>query len=328
MSSPWLPRSSCCLPPSGSARSGDPQLRALGRRDALRRARPLGQPRPAPEPPGRAVLPAPAGRVPSRGDRDQAPRPHRRQHGAWCSSCAGSPSPSGQSRSLWRSCSYARPPGQHSPGPPRPFSPSNHSSFATPAASSSKPPPWPWPWPECSSWWSSCSRGRDRPRLRALVVGGLLLGFGVLTKDVIALYAWPRFCSRRCGGTPCTAEPSPSSWWRLCCPRAVPDRAAGDRALGRLVGPEGGRFARVFGAVQDAGFNAPGSPSLVGRLIDQVGQSGPARAACWHARSPDCSPAGAPARSDGWSDWRRCAWRVRCLQRRVRHVRGAVRTTQ
>jgi 4-amino-4-deoxy-L-arabinose transferase-like glycosyltransferase len=119
------------------------------------------------------------------------------------------------------------------------------------------------------------TRGRGRPRLPVLVVAGLLLGFAVLTKDVIALYAvapvllavlWRHTLHRRTAAVLLVAAALPYGlylgvlqstghlfdWWNQ-----------------KMSG-----FARAFGAVQDTGFNAPGSPSLIGRLLDQVAQFG------------------------------------------------------
>jgi O-antigen/teichoic acid export membrane protein/4-amino-4-deoxy-L-arabinose transferase-like glycosyltransferase/glycosyltransferase involved in cell wall biosynthesis len=119
------------------------------------------------------------------------------------------------------------------------------------------------------------TRGRGSPRLPVLVVAGLLLGFAVLTKDVIALYAvapallaalWRHTLPRRTVVVLLAAAPLPYALY------------LGVLLLtGHLVdwwNQKMGGFARAFGAAQDTGFNAPGSPSLVGRLLDQVAQFG------------------------------------------------------
>ncbi|MFD1521790.1 phospholipid carrier-dependent glycosyltransferase, partial [Pseudonocardia yunnanensis] len=138
--------------------------------------------------------------------------------------------------------------------------------------------------------------GRGRPRLPVLVAAGLLLGFAVLTKDVIALYTvapvllaaiWRRTLHRQTVAVLLLTAALPYTLYLVVL-----------QTTGHLVDwweQKVSGFARAFGAVQDTGFNAPGSPSLVGRLLDQVGQFGSSYVllvacplagliACWSAR--------------------------------------------
>ncbi len=111
---------------------------------------------------------------------------------------------------------------------------------------------------------------RGRPRLR-LFLAGLLLGLAVLTKDVFAFYA--------------VAPVLLAVVWR----RTLPFRDARTVLLGMVVPyaaylvllwvtgylgawatAKADGFLRLVGAEQTTGFNAPGAPSLVERLLDQA----------------------------------------------------------
>ncbi|MFD1519958.1 glycosyltransferase family 39 protein, partial [Pseudonocardia yunnanensis] len=116
---------------------------------------------------------------------------------------------------------------------------------------------------------------RGRPRPPALLAAGLLLGFAVLTKDVIAVYAmapvllaalWRRTLDRGTAGILLGAAALPYALYLAAVSASGHWADWWSQKLGGV--------ARASGAVQDTGFNAPGSPSLVERLIDQVGQFG------------------------------------------------------
>jgi 4-amino-4-deoxy-L-arabinose transferase-like glycosyltransferase len=118
------------------------------------------------------------------------------------------------------------------------------------------------------------TRGRA-PRPPALLAAGLLLGFAVLTKDVIAVYAmapvllatlWRHTLDRRTAGVLLGAATFPYALYLAAL--------VGSGYWADWWSQKVGGVARASGAVQDTGFNAPGSPSLVERLIDQVGQFG------------------------------------------------------
>ena len=89
-------------------------------------------------------------------------------------------------------------------------------------------------------------------------------------------------------------------------------------------GREGGRFARVFGAVQTPGSNAPVHRVRpeADRRGWQFGSSYALRLARPLAGLLACCSARPERRR---SDWRRCVWRLRRRQCCVRHVRGAER---
>ena len=109
----------------------------------------------------------------------------------------------------------------------------------------------------------------------ALPAAGLALGYGVLTKDVLAVFALvPVLLAAR---------------WRATLPRREAAVVAGCALLpytvylavlavaGRLgdwwTAKSDGAL-RMLGFVQATGFNAPDAPSLTGRLIAQVGSFG------------------------------------------------------
>jgi Dolichyl-phosphate-mannose-protein mannosyltransferase len=104
-----------------------------------------------------------------------------------------------------------------------------------------------------------------------LLLAGLLLGYGVLTKDVFAFYAvvpvllavaWKRTLGRREAMTVLAG---------IALPYAVYLGAlwlSGN--LGAWATAKGGGILRLVGAEQTTGFNAPGAPSLAERLVDQA----------------------------------------------------------
>lgn len=116
-------------------------------------------------------------------------------------------------------------------------------------------------------------RGDRSPLL--LVGAGLALGYGVLSKDVLFV---------------CTVIPVLIAvfWRRTLAPRdaaVLVGTAALPYAVYLVVlgfaGELGGWWAaksegalRMLGFVQATGFNAPNSPSLIGRILDQLGQFG------------------------------------------------------
>jgi hypothetical protein len=118
-------------------------------------------------------------------------------------------------------------------------------------------------------------RGADTRSTARLVLAGLALGYGTLTKDVIAVCAvvpvvfallWRRTLTRR-EATILTGT-------------AVVPYAVYLTVLA-LLGRMGDWFTaksegalRMLGFIQATGFNAPDSPSLVSRLVAQVGSFG------------------------------------------------------
>jgi 4-amino-4-deoxy-L-arabinose transferase-like glycosyltransferase len=119
--------------------------------------------------------------------------------------------------------------------------------------------------------------GRDadqRSRLR-LVVAGLALGYGLLTKDVLFV---------------CTVAPVVLAvLWRRTLPLRDGAVLVGTTLVPYVIylivltstGGMGGWFTaksqgvlRMLGFVQATGFNAPNSPSLIGRILDQLGSFG------------------------------------------------------
>ena len=137
-----------------------------------------------------------------------------------------------------------------------------------------------WRW-----WWTTCREADQRSRLR-LVVAGLALGYGLLTKDVLFV---------------CTVVPVVLAvLWRRTLPLRDGAVLVGAAVVPYVVylivltfsGGLGGWFAaksqgllRTLGFVQATGFNAPNAPSLVGRILDQWAPSAPATCCCSCARS-------------------------------------------
>ncbi|MEX5301177.1 glycosyltransferase family 39 protein [Kocuria sabuli] len=118
-------------------------------------------------------------------------------------------------------------------------------------------------------------RRTTRPALFSMALGGLLLGYGVLTKDVFVLLT--------------VAPVMLSVVWR----RTLPSREAAVILMGSAVPylaylavlsahdmfadwlwAKTNGVRRFLGFEQLTGFNAEGSPSLIGRLIDQAGTFG------------------------------------------------------
>ncbi|SDN54657.1 phospholipid carrier-dependent glycosyltransferase [Geodermatophilus sp. DSM 45219] len=113
-------------------------------------------------------------------------------------------------------------------------------------------------------------RDQGRPRLR-LFLAGLLLGLAVLTKDVFAFYAvapvllavvWRRTIPFRDATTVLLGVVVPYTAYLALL--------WGTGYLGLWTTAKVGGFLRLVGAEQTTGFNAPGAPSLVERLLDQA----------------------------------------------------------
>ncbi|RBY78263.1 hypothetical protein DQ238_12255 [Geodermatophilus sp. TF02-6] len=111
-------------------------------------------------------------------------------------------------------------------------------------------------------------RGRAQGRL---FLAGLLLGYAVLTKDVFAVYAvvpvllavvWRRTLRLGEAGTVLLGVVTPYAVYLVLL------SLAGD--LGLWAAAKGNGLLRLVGAEQATGFNAPGAPSLVDRLLDQA----------------------------------------------------------
>lgn len=117
--------------------------------------------------------------------------------------------------------------------------------------------------------------GRGTRSLPLLVGAGLALGYGVLSKDVLFV----------CTVTPVLVA---VAWRRTLAPRdaaVLVGTAAVPYAVYLVVlgfaGELGGWWTaksegalRMLGFIQATGFNAPNSPSLIGRILDQLGQFG------------------------------------------------------
>ena len=119
-----------------------------------------------------------------------------------------------------------------------------------------------------------CRDADQRSRLR-LVVAGLALGYGLLTKDVLFV---------------CTVVPvALAVLWRRTLPLRDGVVLMGTTVVPYVIylivlafsGGLGGWFEaksqgllRMLGFVQATGFNAPNSPSLIGRILDQLGSFG------------------------------------------------------
>jgi hypothetical protein len=113
-----------------------------------------------------------------------------------------------------------------------------------------------------------------RGRLR-LVVAGLAMGYGVLSKDILVV---------------CTVAPVVlAGLWRRTLPLRDAALLVGTTAVPYVVylivlafaGELGGWFTaksdgvlRILGFVQATGFNAPNAPSLVDRILEQLGSFG------------------------------------------------------
>lgn len=110
---------------------------------------------------------------------------------------------------------------------------------------------------------------------RRLVLAGLALGYGVLSKDVLVLCAvapvvlavvWRRTLARRDAALLVGTAALP---YAACL---VVLGVAGELDGWWTAKSEGA--LRMLGVVQATGFNAPDAPSLADRLVDQLGQFG------------------------------------------------------
>ena len=113
-------------------------------------------------------------------------------------------------------------------------------------------------------------RGRERP-VRRLLAAGLLLGYAVFTKDVFAFYAvvpvllavaWRRTLELREAGTVLLGVATPYAVYMVFLWLTG--------YLGAWSTAKGSGVLRLVGAEQTTGFNAPGAPSLVERILDQA----------------------------------------------------------
>ncbi|WP_111768597.1 ArnT family glycosyltransferase [Nakamurella deserti] len=116
---------------------------------------------------------------------------------------------------------------------------------------------------------------RTTPRFARLAVGGLAMGYGVLTKDVfvvaslvpvLAAVGWRSTLSRRQAAAAAAGVVLPYATYLLVL---LLNGAIDDWAQAKWSG-----LLRMIGVEQDTGFNAEGAPSLLGRLISQLTQFG------------------------------------------------------
>lgn len=114
-----------------------------------------------------------------------------------------------------------------------------------------------------------------RYRLVQLVAAGLLLGFAVLTKDIFVLGAvlpvmaaalWRRTMAVRDSLTLLVASAVPYTVY-LCV-------LGYNGLMGTWIWAKTSGVRRMIGLEQSTGFNAEGSPSLLSRVLEQVGQFG------------------------------------------------------
>lgn len=122
---------------------------------------------------------------------------------------------------------------------------------------------------------ASLHKAHARPSRAVLIFTGLLFGYGILTKDVFILMT--------------IAPVALAGLWRatmpwravaiVCCAALAPYAAylivvGADGLFGLWLQAKELGFERIIGLKQTTGFNAPQAPSLVGRMVAQVGQFG------------------------------------------------------
>ena len=118
-------------------------------------------------------------------------------------------------------------------------------------------------------------RPRSRYRVAKQLAAGLLLGYAVLTKDVyvlatvapvLAAALWRRTLPLRDALRILTATAVPYTVYLIFL--------AVNGLLDAWVWAKTNGIRRMIGIEQTTGFNEEGSPSLIGRLLDQLGQFG------------------------------------------------------
>ncbi|MEG9247447.1 glycosyltransferase family 39 protein [Arthrobacter sp. Soc17.1.1.1] len=118
-------------------------------------------------------------------------------------------------------------------------------------------------------------RPSTRYRTLQLVAAGLLLGYAVLTKDVFVLGAvapivlalfWRKTLAMRDGLTVLGASALPYAIYLVVL--------ASNNLLDTWIWAKTSGVRRMIGLEQTTGFNAEGAPSLISRVIDQLGQFG------------------------------------------------------
>ncbi len=107
------------------------------------------------------------------------------------------------------------------------------------------------------------------------VAAGLLLGCGVLTKDALALYAvvpvalavfWRHTLAPRNASITLAAAATP---YLLYIVVLATKNVFGGWLHAKIIG-----LARMVGLIQTTGFNSPNAPSILSRIVDQIGQFG------------------------------------------------------
>ena len=119
------------------------------------------------------------------------------------------------------------------------------------------------------------TRDRSPRSIALLVTAGLAMGYGILSKDVIAVMTlapvvaallWRRTLDRRDGGLLLSAMIVPYATYLVVL--AVTGH------LGNWFDAKSSGLMRMLGVVQDTGFNSPNAPSLVSRVLAQLGYFG------------------------------------------------------
>jgi hypothetical protein len=119
------------------------------------------------------------------------------------------------------------------------------------------------------------TRRDNKTGLHWLAVAGLFMGYGVLTKDLLALYTvvpvvlavfWKHTLQIRQAAVLLVGIVAPYLTYVIIL---WSNGLLGEWFSAKISGAE-----RLLGLEQSTGFNAAGSPSIIARLIDQLGQFG------------------------------------------------------
>lgn len=121
----------------------------------------------------------------------------------------------------------------------------------------------------------SLHRAHARPPRMVLIFTGLLFGYGILTKDIFVLMT---IAPVILAGLWRATLPWREVGW-ICCAAVVPYVSyiilvSSDGFFGAWLQAKETGFQRMIGLQQTTGFNAPGAPSLVDRMLVQIGQFG------------------------------------------------------
>lgn len=118
-------------------------------------------------------------------------------------------------------------------------------------------------------------RLRDRWEVARLGSAGLLMGFGILTKDLLALYVVVPVVLAIFWRNTLRLRQAVVLLIGIAAPYAVYlTILASKDLLGDWIWAKTSGTQRLLGLEQSTGFNAAGSPSIGSRLVDQLGQFG------------------------------------------------------